>query len=371
MAVRVRRPRHRFVLTLVALLAALVAADFAASFFVPTSGVTSPGLFIPDAVRGSALQPGFHATMTRAGHRFEVTINKNGYRDAEWNLEDTRPRVLVVGSSATFAVGLPREAGIAAQLAAQLGSDVVVLNTGTYTYGLVSELETIRRECPATHPFLVLYIHEYKNTRRDFLELRPVEADDAPSADTVARWGVTLPALRTLLSINGLHPRQLVERMIGLDRLPRSYVERYAMTTGPGFAPENAGRAAALIEDMDEAAQHCGAQFLMAVLPGPAEAYYGLREPATEALLAALRTAGSGDKVVDTRPSIPLGCDCFLSAYDYPSATGPEASLVAVVGQPVELGWVFAADTVEYRCHDQLADVHDPTPLRKTRLAHP
>jgi hypothetical protein len=320
---RRRRGRHRIALALAAIVATLVAADFAASFFVPTSGVTSPGLFIPDAVRGSALQPGFHAVMTRAGHRFEVTINSSGYRDAEWALEDERPRVLVVGSSATFAVGLPREAGIAARLASELGPDIVVLNTATYTYGLISELETIRRECPATHPFLVLYIHEYKNTRRDFLELRPVGAGDAPDAtDTVAPWGVTLPALRALLSINGLHPRQLVERMIGLDRLPRSYVERYASTMGPGFAPENAGRAAALIEQMDEAAQGCRAQFRMAILPGPAEAYYGLREPATEALLAALRTAGLGDKVIDTRPGIPLGCDCFLSAYDYPSATG-------------------------------------------------
>jgi hypothetical protein len=73
---------------------------------------------------------------------------------------------------------------------------------------------------------------------------------------------------------------------------------------------------------MDDAAQSCGAQFLIAILPGPAEAYYGLREPATEALLAALRAAGLADKVIDTRPGIPLGCDCFLSAYDYPGATG-------------------------------------------------
>ena len=315
-----RRRIYRIALTLVAIVAALVATDFVASFFVPTSGVTSPGLFIPDAVRGSALQPGFHATMTRAGHRFEVTINKNGYRDAEWNLEDARPRVLIIGSSATFAVGLPREAGIAAQLAKQLGPDVVVLNTGTYTYGLVSELATIRRECPATHPFLVLDLQEYKNTRQDFLVLRPVETGDALSTDTVASWGVTLPALRALLSINGLHPRQIAERLIGLHALPPSYVERYAMTTGPGFAPENAGRAASLIGDMVQAAQSCGAQFLMAILPGPAEAYYGLQEPATEALLEALRAADLADKVIDTRTDIPLGCTCFLSAYDYPNA---------------------------------------------------
>jgi hypothetical protein len=317
-----RRRLHRIAWVVAAALAGLLAADFVASFFVPTSGVTSPGLFIPDAVRGSALQPGFRATMTRAGHRFEVAINKNGYRDAEWNLEDARPRVLVIGSSATFAVGLPREAGIAAQLARQLGPDIVVLNTGTYTYGLVSELLTIRRECPATHPFLVLDIQEYKNTRQDFLVLRPVETGDALSTDTVTSWGITLPALRALLSINGLHPRQIAERIVGLDHLPPRYAERYAMTTGAGFAPENAGRAASLIGDMDQAAQRCGARFLVAILPGPAEAYYGLREPATEALLEALRAAGLADKVIDTRTGIPLGCDCFLSAYDYPNANG-------------------------------------------------
>ncbi len=272
--------------------------------------------------------------MTRAGHRFEVQINSRGYRDAEWDLADARPRVLIVGSSATFSAGLPREAGIAAQLQAQLGPAVVVLNTATYTYGLPAEIETIERECPATHPFLVLYVHEYKNTRSDFLVLRPVTEGDAASPDTVAPWGITLPALRALLSINGLHPRQVIERMVGLDHLPRHYVDRYAETTGTGFVVENAGRAAALIGSMKEAAQNCGARFLVAILPGPAEAYYGLREPATEALIGALQAAGLDDKVIDARDGIPLGCDCFLSAYDYPNATGAKL-FAAAIGQRI------------------------------------
>jgi hypothetical protein len=331
--------RHLFraILGGVAIAALLVAVDFSTSLFAPTSGVTAPGLFIPDALRGSALQPGFRAMMTRAGHRFEVQINSRGYRDEEWDLTDARPRVLVVGSSATFSVGLPREAGIAAQLRAALGSDIVVLNTATYTYGLPAEIETIKRECPATHPFLVLYVHEYKNTRSDFLVLRPVTEGDAPSRDTITPWGITLPALRALLSNNGLHPRQIAERLIGLDRLPSHYVDRYAETTGTGFLPENAGRAAALVLSMKEEAQRCGARFLMAILPGPAEAYYGLREPATQAFIGALHAARLDDIVIDTRSDVPLGCDCFLSAYDYPNATGAKLFAAAIAPRVTKL----------------------------------
>jgi hypothetical protein len=329
------RRLYRLASALVALAALLLGADFVASFFVPTSGVTSPGLFIPDAARGSALQPGFQATMTRAGHRFDVRINSRGYRDEEWSLTDARPRVLVVGSSATFAAGSPREAGIAAQLAVQLRPGIAVLNTATYTYGLPAELETIKRECPVVRPFLVLYVHEYKNTRSDFLVLRPVAEGQEPEAmDTVAPWGATLPALRALLSLHGLHPRQIAERVIGLDHLSHDYVARYAQTTGPSFVPGNAERAATLIGEMVEASRQCGAQFLMAILPGPAEAYYGLREPATEALIGVLRAKGLGDAVIDTRDRIPLGCDCFLSAYDYPNATGAKL-FAAIIGQRV------------------------------------
>ena len=84
-------------------------------------------------------------------------------------------------------------------------------------------------------------------------------------------------------------------------------------------------------------AEGCGAHFLVAVLPSPAEAYYGLREPATDAFLDSLGIRRLADKVVDTRDGIPLGSNFFLSAYDYPNASGASAYAAAIAPRIVAL----------------------------------
>jgi hypothetical protein len=308
------------IVTLLALVGVLALAEIGASLVLPSSGDVPPDLFVADATRGLALRPGFHGTVTRAGHRFDVSIDAAGYRDDPLP-DGPTPRLLVVGSSAGFGVGLPRDASLVGQIARDLAPRYAVMNASVYTYGPLQSLETLRRECRGVRPELVLYLHEYKNTRSDFLALRNASADAGAEAPTT-RPTVSLVALRSLLSNNDLHPRQIVERLIGLDRLPIDYRNRYITTVGPEFSPENARRAASMIGDMATEAQRCGADFRMAVLPGPNEAYYGIAEPATEALLAALRTAGQGDLVIDTRAGIKRGSVFFLSGIDYPNAAG-------------------------------------------------
>jgi hypothetical protein len=298
----------------------LALAEILASLVLPTTGTVPPDLFIADATRGLALRPGFIGTIERAGHRFTVSINADGYRDDPMS-GGTLPRILVVGSSAGFGVGLSRDASLAGQLAHALAPRFAVIGAAVYTYGPVQVLETIRRDCAKTQPAMVVYLHEYKNTRTDFLALRHVSAEaevDAPAS----RPTFSLLSLRSLLSNNHLHPRQIAERLIGLDRLPIGYRNRYVTTTGPEFPPENARRTAAIIAEMTNVARRCGADFRMAILPGPNEAYYGIAEPATEALLGALRAAGNGDAVIDARAGVTLGSDLFLSAIDYPNAAG-------------------------------------------------
>jgi len=119
-----------------------------------------------------------------------------------------------------------------------------------------------------------------------------------------------------------MHPRQIAERLIGLSRLSLEYRNRYVTTTGPGFSPANADRVGAIIGEMVTAARECGADFRVAILPGPNEAYYGIAEPATERVLAVLRAAGYGDLAIDTRAGIARGSDLFLTGIDYPSAVG-------------------------------------------------
>ena len=98
---------RRLLIAAAAVVAALAVAEITASFLLPPSGATNPDLYVPDATRGSALRPGFKGTIVRAGHSFEVSINSSGYRDDEWALQDPRPHVLLVGSSAAFGVGVP------------------------------------------------------------------------------------------------------------------------------------------------------------------------------------------------------------------------------------------------------------------------
>jgi hypothetical protein len=313
----------RFILSLAAglllLAIGLAGAELVASWALPTTGVVPPDLFIADATRGLALRPGFHGTLTRAGHTFDVRIDDAGHRD-DRSHEGATPHLLVVGSSAGFGVGLSRESSLVGQLAHDLAGRFDVINASVYTYGPVQALDTLQRECSSTQPALVFYLYEYKNTRDDFLLPRHFSAEaeiDAPNKPTV-----TLLSLRSLLSDNHLHPRQITERLIGLDRLSLDYRNRYVTTTGPGFSSANADRVGAIIGEMVAAARACGADFRVAILPGPNEAYYSIAEPATERVLAVLRAAGYGERVIDTRAGIPRGSDFFLTGIDYPSAAG-------------------------------------------------
>ncbi|MDB5405529.1 MAG: hydrolase-like protein acetyltransferase AlgX [Rhodospirillales bacterium] len=304
---------------LVVLVIVLVVAEIVAARVLPSTGVVPPDLFIADATRGLALRPGFNGTITRAGHSFDVHIDAAGYRNDAPPPERSQ-RILVIGSSAGFGVGLSREASLVGQLARDLAPDFSVINAAVYTYGPVQSLETLRLECPKTRPALVLYLHEYKDTRTDFLRLRYISGDvevDVPNRPTVS-----LLLLRSLLSDKRVNPRQIIERLIGIDRLPISYRNRYATTIGSDFPPENAKRTAELIGEMAALARQCGADFRVAVLPAPNEAYYGITEPATETLLTALRAAGNGEPVIDARTGIKLGSEFFLSAIDYPNAVG-------------------------------------------------
>jgi hypothetical protein len=317
-------------LTIVLLLLAIgavVGNNEIARHLVPATGAYPAELFVPDAERGLAPNPNYAGAAERAGIAFPIRINSVGYRDAEW-ADDKHLHILLVGSSATFGVGLPREGGIAAKLGEALGREVTVLNAGVYSYGPPQILRTIEKECPAQHPALVLYLHEYKATRRDFLGDRPFSGgggDAAGSASPpVSLWDPTFRATRAFLSAHDLHPRQVAERVWGLSHLSDDYLlAHYALTRpSPEFPPAAVASAAKLIIAMQKAARDCGAAFGMAVLPGPAEAYYGLREPATQLVLQNLAESPGKVAILDTRDGIPLGSRLILPGLDYLNEAG-------------------------------------------------
>jgi hypothetical protein len=298
---------------------ALYAAEFVVGrVLLVGSGSFPAGMFVADAARGIALAPGFDREVTRVTS-FRVTVNRQGYRDRDWEAA-REPRVLLVGSSATFGFGLEPHDGIAARLGADLGPNAAVLNAGIYSYGPPQILATIERECPRWHPAVIVYLHEYKLTRRDFLMNRVLTAE-SPATERI-RFGLAVPALRAYLSDWGWHPRQILERMRGLDRLGSGYLYTHYVVTKPSaeFCQDCAVRAAGFILRMRDAAQSCGARFLMAVLPGPAEAYYGLREPATEDVLTTLRGTKGAIPILDLRSEIPRGTRLNIPGLDYPNA---------------------------------------------------
>jgi hypothetical protein len=277
-------------------------------------------MFVADAARGIALAPGFDREVTRVTS-FRVTVNRQGYRDRDWEAA-REPRILLVGSSATFGFGLEPHDGIAARLGEALGPNAAVLNAGVYSYGPPQILATIERECPRSHPAVIVYMHEYKLTRRDFLANRSPESVTGEAGAAPRRFGLTVPALRETLSNHGWHPRQVIERLRGLDDLPPDYVMSHYAVAKPSaeYCADCAARAVDAIRRMRAASAGCGAGFLMAVLPGPAEAYYGLREPATEDVLTALRGTKREISILDLRSEIPRGTRLNIPGLDYPNA---------------------------------------------------
>ena len=313
------------IVSLAAVIIVYLAEFLVGQYLAARPGQFPADMFVTDEIRGIALSPEFNQIVKRV-RSFRVHINPQGYRDQDWNQTKSR-RVLLVGSSATFGFGLDRKAGIAARLEEELGPNVSVLNSGVYSYGPPQALATIKLECPIWQPQIVVYLHEYKLTRIDFVSNRGSVERAKPINDVGASgnlFGWRLPALRMYLSNHGFHPSQIWERLHGLDRLGDAYINsRYAVTGSWGESCRDCtSRVAAIIAGMQQAARKCSADFIMAILPGPGEAYYGFKEPATTDLLNKLAIIEPDLPLADLRHGIPLGSVLNIPGLDYFSTEG-------------------------------------------------
>lgn len=289
------------------------------------------GLFVPDAARGYALAPGKQVLVQRV-HPFRIEVNERGYRDRAWNDAEPRPRILLVGSSAMFGFGVAAELRLGERLEHH-APGVRAYNAGVYGYGPPQARATIEKECAGLAPRLVLYVHEYKMTRRDFLGDPGRRVVDGQIVNVTGANGVVttgpgsaaevpagapawkLHALRTWLWHRGWHPTQFGEALIGRERLPAAYVARRYLATTPGgeFPAEGPQRAAREVSAMAQAAQRCGARFAAILLPGPFEHRYA-EEPASAALRAAI---GSAAEVIDLRKQMAERPLLMLQGLDY------------------------------------------------------
>jgi hypothetical protein len=294
--------------------ASLLMVDLAVALLLTPKPPDTRGLYQPDAERGHALVPGFVGRV-RTTADFDVRINSRGYRDGEWNREPSH-RVLVVGDSFTFGEPLEADQSLFAAVTRQFrGDDIGFYNAGVSGYGLAHVLATVVRECPYVRPGLVLYLYYLNDTSWDALRTDLTTVVDGylvPTADRLApdrrlseneiraRIRATLASHRLgvgdvmLLShlIDALHRRGVLPG----DGRRRSPV----LSDDPiAYPPEQTAVAADLLRETAAAARNCDAMFTMVILASDWEARLGVREPATERLLAAV--AGDGLDILDLR----------------------------------------------------------------------
>ncbi len=337
-ATRRERPRRsgwiaNLLLLAVTLGSTLAAMDYAVfRLFHADPGRVPSGLYAADSARGFRLSPGFVGRVATTVP-FDVSVNAEGYRDRPWTAD--RPfRVLVAGDSFTFGFAAPYEDGFVYRAEQALGDRARTYNAGVGGYGVPHVLETVRRECPKVRPRHVVYAYFLNDTRWDNMRLdyalvidgelvptydratqkkmssddileRLEQAREAPPPKWLAHNPLALHNIRRYLSERNVHPRQLAERLFG-GQATSDYLARYTVSDDPDlYTPQATVAAARMIGRMRQAAETCGAGFTLLILPGHAEGYYGIEEPATERLLAALD--GWGLDILDLRADVEPG----------------------------------------------------------------
>ncbi len=285
------------------------------------------GLFSNRAGAEYAATPRWSGNVARI-HPHHISINSQGYRDGEWDSQRDGPRVLMVGSTALFGLGVEKQDRLSERLATHLNT--AVNNAGMYGYGPPQALATIRELCNHGSYQTVLYVHEYKLTRNDFMQEKartvangelvnvqaPAKAVSTPMEPPWLSQRLRLLALREMLSSHGLAPRQLYENWQGPGNFDEAYfLTRYASTSDEiSFPPKNVKLAVGYIREMQSAAQRCGAGFAVVLLPGPEENRFRRSEPATRSLLTML---GSTVPIIDLRHALPRERQLLLPRLDY------------------------------------------------------
>ena len=285
------------------------------------------GFFMNHAEVGYSGKAGWSGQVARI-HPHLVSINSNGYRDDEWVISVRESRVLMIGSSALFGLGVEKEDRLSERITKYL--DITVHNAGMYGYGSPQALLALRNFCRDGNYNGVLYFHEYKLTRDDFVkypsrkvvdgELQNLfDAKDSVAGSLKHSWPferIRFYSIRDLLAKFGLSPRYLYENYRGLENFDEQYFLNHYSSTGDenNFPVRNISEVTENIYAMHESASNCGAKFAVVFLPGPQENRYKKNEPATKKLLNNL----SGKiTVFDLRHVLPSGDKVLLHGLDY------------------------------------------------------
>jgi len=325
-----RRLIANFLIVTVSVYIAFLLIDLCIYIFISPKSEPHPrGMYNADKTRNYALAPGFVGIYNKP-KPFLVEINDNGYRDFEWQFDD-KFKVLVAGDSYTFGIGLPVEEGFVNKANIKMNNGIHFYNIGVPGYGVPHILETIKKECRGIKPNHIFYMYYFNDTRWDNMMIGSMGLYDGylvykyiNNGKTILndedirykvekelyginKWSlmktIILQNIRYYFAQKGIHPRLIFE---SLDK----FKKRLEQTANPAYSIENTEKASVLIMEMANEAERCGSGFTMFILPGYEEAYYGIKETATERLLRKLE--GKGILIVDLREYAELGVKLTL-----------------------------------------------------------
>jgi lysophospholipase L1-like esterase len=128
----------------------------------------------PSATRGWANKPSTTAVYGEAEFHFDVNHNALGFRGPEVEPEKTpgRLRVLVLGDSFTYGIGVADDESFSARLAA-LDPRFEVLNTGVNGYGTAQELLLLRDQGLALRPDVVVVMFFWNDVGNNYVRKFP------------------------------------------------------------------------------------------------------------------------------------------------------------------------------------------------------
>lgn len=129
----------------------------------------NPSFYHYDETLGSVCKPNTEGIFASSEFTTHVKINSKGLRDREYNYNkpDGIKRIVVLGDSTTWGIGVEDEERFTEVLEDSLLKDVQVINMGVSGYGNDQELLTLKSEGVKYDPDLVIVVFSFGNDVSD------------------------------------------------------------------------------------------------------------------------------------------------------------------------------------------------------------
>lgn len=151
---RASRPRGRLTalaLVIASILAGLTVIEWGIARVQPITTA-----YRWDAATGYRLRSDLDFRFATPEFATDIRTNAQGLRDPDWNPDEHRPVLLVLGDSFVFGHGVQADEALPARLQAALGSDTRIVNSGHPGWATTHELAFLRAEGPHYHPKAVV-----------------------------------------------------------------------------------------------------------------------------------------------------------------------------------------------------------------------